>query len=91
MIPAIEYTRRVGEALRIANLQTDLYAGKEGCLRLAREYGSCLSDYSKKEAKDALQSSYALICVVGYSMRPPVDAREWVKEVEKAMMRRYKP
>jgi len=84
MITAIEYTRKLGDALRVAVFQTDLYSGKEGCLRLAREYGRGLADYPEKEALEALRASYGLICVIGYNMKPPIDAKEWVNEVEKS-------
>ena len=87
MMTAIEYTREVGLALvsSIGRLGQDSpYYGQDGCLRLAREYGYGLRGYAEKEAVDALRSSYGLICVIGYNLKPPVDAKEWVAEVEKA-------
>ena len=90
MISAVEYTRELGQALRVhlANDPTGLYSGREGALRLAREYGYGLADYSDKEAFDALGRSYGLICVIGYDLKPPVDAKEWVREVREAMNKR---
>ena len=87
MMTAIEYTREVGLAL-VSSIgrfgQDSPYYGQDGCLRLAREYGYGLRGYAEKEAVDALRSSYGMICVIGYNLKPPVDAKEWVAEVEKA-------
>ena len=83
---AIEYTREVGLALAssIGRFGQDSpYYGRDGCMRLAREYGYGLRGYAEKEAVDALRSSYSLICVIGYNLKPPVDAKEWVMEVER--------
>lgn len=90
MISAIEYTRELGQALRIqlANNPDGLYAGREGAMRLAREYGYGLADYPEKEAFDALGRSYGMICVIGYDLKPPLDAKDWVREVRKGMERR---
>lgn len=80
---AMEYTKEIGQAIliNIAN-GCNLYLGKEGCLRLAKEYGYGLKDYPEKERRDAMQSSYSIICVKGYNLKPPVDAKEWVKAIE---------
>ena len=90
MISAVEYTRELGQALRVhlANDPTGLYSGREGALRLAREYGYGLAEYPEKEAFDALGRSYGMICVIGYDLKPPLDAKDWVREVRKAIERR---
>ncbi len=64
-----------------------IYNGKEGCLRLAREYGAGLAELSENEAKDELQSSYGTLCVRAYLLRPPVDAKEWINEAKKGIER----
>ncbi len=79
---AIEYTKEVGKSLTIhLGRGGNLYEGKEGCLRLAREYGYGLRDYPEKERKDAISSSYSIIVVKGYNLKPPVDAKDWFKEI----------
>ena len=90
MISAIDYTRELGLALRIqvARDPTGPYSGREGALRLAQEYGYGLAEYPEKEAFDALGRSYGMICVIGYDLKPPLDAKEWVREVRKGMERR---
>jgi len=90
MISAIDYTRELGLALRIqvARDPTGPYSGREGALRLAREYGYGLAGYPEKEALDAIGRSYGMICVIGYDLKPPVNAKEWVREVRKGMERR---
>ena len=63
-----------------------IYAGKEGCLRLAREYAYGLLDYhDEKQIREDIQASYGVLCVRVYNLRPPVDAWEWVREIKKAM------
>ena len=90
MISAIDYTRELGLALRIqvARDPTGPYSGREGALRLAREYGYGLAEYPEKEAFDALGRSYGMICVIGYDLKPPLDAKDWVREVQKEMKRK---
>ncbi len=60
-----------------------IYHGKEGCLRLAREYGAGLADMPPDVAKDDLLSSYSALCVRAYLLRPPINAKEWAREVIK--------
>jgi hypothetical protein len=74
----MEYTQKVGNVLPIALHNTNIYHGREGALRLAREYGYGLNDSPYHEAKEALQASYGIICVKGYNLKPPIDAKEWV-------------
>ena len=64
-----------------------IYNGKDGCLRLAREYGAGLADLPGNEAKDELQSSYGVLCVRAYLLKPPIDAKEWINEAKKGMER----
>ena len=87
---AQEYTKRLREAF-IAS-RPWMYDGREGALRLAREYGSCLTDSPDHEARKALRDSYLQLCVRGYNMSPPVNAKEWhdeaLKSYEKSLKRR---
>lgn len=61
----------------------NIYAGREGCLRLAREFGAGLKDYAKEERERVMKESYSFLCVRLYNLRPPVDAKEWAKEIMK--------
>ena len=59
-----------------------IYAGREGCLRLAREYGCGLIDYrDDKKIKEDIQASYSTLCVRAYSLKPPISAKEWTNEI----------
>lgn len=86
MISAREYTEKLLSALHVYinnNQGYGLYEGKEGCLRLAREYGYGLKDYVEKERFDMVQSSYSILCVRVYNLKPPVDAKLWIGEIFK--------
>jgi hypothetical protein len=80
---AMEYTRNLSEALQICLGNTDLYHGKEGALRLAREYGHGLNDSPYKDSLEALKASYSVLVVKGYFLKPPIDAKVWINEVKK--------
>lgn len=65
-----------------------IYSGKEGCLRLAREYGAGLADFkTEAEIRNDISSSYSVLCVRLYNLKPPVDAKEWVMEIYKGLER----
>lgn len=78
---AKKYLYKVREALSISLGQSNLYRGRDGALRLAREIGYCLKDYPDEEAYQAFRDSYTYVCVMGYNRRPPVDKKEWDREV----------
>ena len=59
-----------------------IYEGKEGALRLAREYGFGLAFYDN--GKQEVVNSYSALAVRVYNLNPPLDSGEWNKEVEKA-------
>lgn len=82
-----DYTEKVRNAIGIIHRDCHLYQGEEGAKRLAREYGAGLADFAEKEAEDALRSSYTQVCVMGYDLQPPIDAREWIVEVKKGYER----
>ena len=66
-----------------------MYADKEGCLRLAREYGYALRDFKdERQIREDIQASYGVLCVRAYNLRPPVDAKEWIREIKKVLGRR---
>ena len=76
-----DYIKDVQNALSISLGNSDIYEGKSGALRLAREIGACLRDSDEKEAQDYFDRSYNEVCVFGNGLKPPVDKREWDSEV----------
>lgn len=89
MISAKEYISNLYEALMIYKGRNGYgaYEGREGCLRLAREFGYGLKDYNEKERKEALQASYGMICVRFYDLKPPISAKQWNAEIMKSWKR----
>ena len=81
---AMDYLKKVENALSIALNNSNLYDGKEGALRIAREIGTCLAHYPKKQRDDAIQFSYD-ICIKAYDLRPPLDKKDWDDEVVKGV------
>ena len=81
MKTAKQYTEDLFQALQLnyENTIKGIYEGKKGALRLAQEYGYGLKDYDKKERKDAIQSSYSILCVRAYYLKPPIDEKEWAQ------------
>lgn len=68
------------------NLMLDVYAGKDGCKRLAREYGVALRDiHDPKQRHNEITSSYGVLCVRAYLLKPPIDAKEWAKEINSVL------
>ncbi len=90
MRSASEYTNALYQAIvsNYMNLMAPgcMYHGKDGALRLAREYGRGLADFPRKEALNEVGSSYGILCVRLFRLRPPIDAKEWVGEIRKALM-----
>ena len=82
---ADEYIENLSHALMVYKGRNGygIYEGIDGCKRLARELGYGLKDYSEKERNDVLQNSYSVICVRFYGLKPPISAKEWVKEIMK--------
>jgi hypothetical protein len=64
-----------------------LWSGKEGHLRLAREIGYALHDFSVKEQSEILKSSYSKIYVRACGLKPLLNAKEWIKELIKGRER----
>lgn len=93
MISAQEYTNNLLNALNIYinnNNGYGLYEGIEGSLRLAREYGYGLKDYSEKERLSMTHSSYGSLCVRFYNLKPPIDAKIWIAEINKIINKNNK-
>lgn len=83
MNTASEYTDAIRQSASRHCIEEDgIYYGKDGALRLAREYGYGLLDFSEKDAREELRSSYGKICVICFNLKPPIDAKEWITEIE---------
>lgn len=80
---AREYMENVYRALQInhENLRK-FYEGERGALRLAREIGYGLNDFPVEQHNDVLTSSYSYLCVRFYNLKPPINAKEWIREMK---------
>lgn len=86
-LTAQEYTRKLREALGMAHHTCHLFQGKQGAERIAREYGRGLAELAEQdeaEALEELRNSYISLCVRGYNLNPPINAKDWMKEVTQA-------
>lgn len=64
-----------------------IYKNREGHLRLAREIGYALNDFSDKDKKEILKTSYSVIYVRACFLKPLLDAHEWISEILKGASR----
>lgn len=55
----------------------ELYEGKEGALRLAREIGYGLADFTVEERNKTVGSLYGIFAVKWYNLKPTVDSKEF--------------
>lgn len=60
---------------------------KEGCIRLAEEYGYGLSQYSREQAEAMLHKSYEILCVKIFG-RSLFTKAEWTDSVLHGVTRR---
>lgn len=83
-LTAKKYTENLREALKVFkgnNQGYSYYEGRDGALRLAREYGVGLADYSEPERVECMRGSYSGVCVIFYDLNPPISSKEWVDEI----------
>ena len=68
-----------------------VFAGEEGCIRLAREVGCAIPDFTKdwREINDCIQGTYSGICVICYNLKPPVDAKTWFEAMREGVRKAY--
>ena len=55
----------------------ELYGGVDGCRRFARECAPAILDFGNEGMK-RISSTYSGICVIAYSLKPPVNAGKWL-------------
>lgn len=81
-----DYMQRVAKAAGRHCLGSDgLYQGQEGAKRFARECGPALLDFDNPES--LISSTYGGICVRAYNLKPPIDAKDWIKNITIGMDR----
>lgn len=82
-----EYTKRIARELPRHFAPGGIYYGKEGALRLAREFGYGLRDYPKEHVRGKLGSFYSTLLVkntFGTRGGVPLDNAEFVAEMMEA-------
>jgi len=72
------------KACGVQLISNGLYSGREGHLRLAREIGYALRDFSREEQTEIIKSSYSTIYVRACFLKPILDAKDWIGEIIKA-------
>lgn len=77
----------VSSVARTHCLHDGIYAGTEGCRRFARECAPALLDFAdERHAPESfLGSTYSGICVIAYNLKPPVDAKDWLKWMRESL------
>ena len=56
---------------------------------MAREIGPALRDFSEADSREILQTSYSFLYVRLCDLRPILDAKEWINEMQKGMNHYY--
>lgn len=80
---ANEYMAKMRRAAgRHLNDPDNIYYGKDGHLRLARECGYALNDFNETGQREILSGSYGMIYVTGCVLKPILDVKEWIKEMK---------
>lgn len=79
-----QWMEAVRNAARPLCREGGFYAGIEGAKRLARECGPAILDFGEYGEKN-IGSTYGAICVIAYNLKPPIDAKIWLKELKKGM------
>lgn len=85
---AENYMSKMRSAARChLNNPDSIYYGKNGHLRLARECGVALHDFDSAGQKAILAGSYGMIYVSGCNLKPILNAKEWISEMQKGKER----
>lgn len=79
---AKKYMFAMRDALQCLHDPGNMYYGRDGHLRLARECGYALDDFTDEAQKVILQGSYSIIYVTRCDLRPILGAAEWLIEVQ---------
>jgi hypothetical protein len=79
MISIEEYTKRLTDSLRMVK-HSHVFSGKNGAEYFAKEYGAGLAWYPEEQAREYIRKSYSM-CVIGYDLKPPINAKDWLRAV----------
>lgn len=80
---AQEYMRKMYKACGSKLIEDGIYGGRTGHLRLAREIGVSLNDFDPAGQAEIRSASYSVIYVRACSLKPILDANEWIAEMLK--------
>jgi len=80
---AQEYMNRMYQACGTKLIEDGIYGGRDGHLRLAREIGVALNDFDPAGQAEIRSGSYSAIYVRGCSLKPILDAKEWISAMLK--------
>ncbi len=85
MVAIDKYLSEIRDALRTANAHNTWFGPdrKAQCLRLGREIGFGLADYSDSEINDYLGVTYGTLVVINTldSVGVPIDNKDWVAAI----------
>lgn len=86
---ANDYMQRMRSAVGMRLLDPNgIYYGREGHLRLAREFGYGLNDFNEEGKQEILHGSYSSVYVIGCNLKPILDAKEWIEEMRKQIIKK---
>lgn len=85
---AKKYMFAMRDALQCLHDPGYLYYGREGHLRLARECGYALDDFTDDAQKVIFQGSYSIIYVTRCALQPILGASEWFREMQVGLRQR---
>lgn len=77
------YLQQMRAAVPYLHNSESPYFGRQGHLRLARECGAALNDFTEEARQEILTCSYGMIYVTGCALRPLLDATEWIAEMQR--------
>lgn len=84
---AIDYMQRMRSAVGTHLIDpSDMYYGRDGHLRFARECGYALNDFNEEGKQEILHGSYSSVYVIGCDLKPILDAKEWTEEMRKQII-----
>ena len=87
MKTAREYLEAINDAMRKNPHAQDFYAGRDGSLRLAREFGYGLRDFPESQQREIRGALYGVLVVSPHILRNrevPLDNKEFLAEIDKA-------
>lgn len=84
---AIDYMQKMRSAVGTHLIDPEsIYYGREGHLRLAREFGYGLNDFNEDGKQEILHGSYSVVYVTGCYLKPILNAKEWIEEMRKQII-----